>query len=326
MNQVSGEFEHQYDEKTESKKMQRPKLTKEEKIKVEKEKIDIALASGNLKTLIHRVAYILNRYEESRNSDMVLKIKYWEYFEGFTGNMVDVNHMFKYTRDTQIARARAKIQNEYKLYQASGRIKAYRSNKEELEKEIQLATKPGTPTISIYSDESGKSNGDRFMIIGGLWILEPDRVSDLQRHFSKWRLERKEVRNMPKEFHFTEMRGVQLQNYKDFFSELMSLADMISLKAIVFDRTSSRKPLEDMIYALYYQHVHHGVEHEKNTGRIVLPRKVNFWKDKEEGADGLFMNELQQHLVTNFEGYFKKDLTLNSFGAIDSYTSPLTTC
>ncbi|MNC62669.1 hypothetical protein D3C81_1853130 [compost metagenome] len=50
---------------------------------------------------------------------------------------------------------------------------------------------------------------------------------------------------------------------------------------------------------------------------------MNFWKDKEEGADGLFMNELQQHLVTNFEGYFKKDLTLNSFGAIDSYTSPL---
>ncbi|MDH6371778.1 hypothetical protein M2444_003577 [Paenibacillus sp. PastF-3] len=305
-------------------KNEKKKLSKEERRQKEMSNLNNALASGNLTTLISKVASILNRFEETRNSDMALKIKYWEIFEGFTGNFVDVSQMFKLTRDTSISRARAKIQNEYKLYQANDRIKAYRNDKEELEKEIQLSTKPGTPSITLYTDESGKSNADKYMIIGGLWILESDRVASLHRHFAEWRSERKNERNMPKEFHFTEMRGGQLQHYKDFFSEMISMSDMLSLKAVVFDRTSSKfKSIDEMIYALYYQHVHHGVQHEVNSGRITLPRTVNFWKDQEIGADNLFMNELEQHLVTHFEGYFKKNLTLNTFSAIDSKWSTL---
>ncbi len=300
------------------------KISKEERREKEIQNLNNALASGRLDTLISRVASILNGFEETRNSDMVLKIKYWEIFEGFKGNFVDVNQMFRLTRDTSIARARAKIQNEYKMYQASDRIKAYRTDKEEIEKEIQLSTKPGTPSITLYTDESGKSNSDKYMIIGGLWILENDRVPSLHRHFAKWNSDNKGPNNFPKEFHFTEMRGAQLQYYKDFFTEMISLADMMSLKAVAFDRTSSKfKSIEEMIYALYYQHVHHGVEHEVKTGRIVLPRVINFWKDQEVGADNLFLDELKQHLVTNFEGYFKNKLTLNTFSPIDSKLSYL---
>lgn len=76
------------------------------------------LASGKLDTLVSRVAYVLNHHKETRNSDMALKLKYWEVFQGFNGNLVDVNRMFELERDTSIARARAKVQNEYKLFTA----------------------------------------------------------------------------------------------------------------------------------------------------------------------------------------------------------------
>lgn len=307
----------------EVKKPLAPKISKKERREREIQNLNNALANGNLNTLISRVAHILNRYEDTRNSDMALKLKYWEVFEGFKGATIDVREMFKYTRDTQIARARAKIQNEYKLFQADDRIKAYRNGLEETEKELQIANKPGTPSITMYTDESGKTGGNKYMIIGGLWVLSSDRVSTLMKHFTDWKTERKD-QGLPREFHFNEMKKNQLQIYKEFFSELLTLSDMISLKAVVTDRTTNRsKSIDEMVYSLYYQHVHQGVEHEVKTGRVVLPRVVNFWKDSEDSSDKFFLEELKQHLVTNFELYFKKDLALNTFGPINSYTSPM---
>ncbi|WNQ09641.1 hypothetical protein MJA45_18665 [Paenibacillus aurantius] len=110
----------------------------------------------------------MNHYGETRNSDMALKLKYWHIFQGFTGSVIDVERMFSLERDTSIARARAKIQNEYKLFLADDRITQIRKGKEETEKEIQIANKPAVPTINIFCDESGKTGGDKFMVIGGL--------------------------------------------------------------------------------------------------------------------------------------------------------------
>lgn len=298
-------------------------LKKQARIEKEIQRLNNSLASGKLDTLISKVAYILNHYKESRNSDMILKVKYWEIFQGFKGNFVDVSQMFKLERDTSIARARAKIQNEYKLFQADDKIRWYRKDKEEVEKEIQIANKPSHPSLTIFADESGKSGADKYLIIGGLWVLDHNRVHELQAHFRKWKDERSEM-NLPKEYHFTEMKKHQLDAYKEVFTELLSLSDMISLKAVVTERSTNKfKSLDEMIYAMYYQHVHHGIEHETSTGRITLPRAINFWKDKEDGNDGLFLDELRQHLVTNFKGYFNDDLTLDLLNPIDSFASHL---
>ncbi|WP_405152889.1 hypothetical protein [Paenibacillus sp. FSL K6-0108] len=171
-------------------------LTEEEQAQEEKKKARIEqevqrlhnnLSSGNLDTLISRVAYVLNNYKESRNSDMILKIKYWQIFQGVTGNTIDIKDMFKLERDTQISRARAKIQNEYKLFQADQKIRWYRKGKEEAEKEVQISNKPSHPSLTIFADESGKSGADKYLIIGGLWVLDHNRVHELQSHFKKWK-------------------------------------------------------------------------------------------------------------------------------------------
>ncbi|ANY71670.1 hypothetical protein BBD41_03220 [Paenibacillus ihbetae] len=305
----------------EKKKPTSNRITKAERTQREIDRLNTALATGKLDTLISRVAYILNNFKESRNSDMVLKLKYWEIFQGFKGNVVDVNQMFKLERDTSIARARAKIQNEYKLFQADDKIRWFRKSSEEIEKEQQIANKPGNPVVSIYADESGKN--DTYLIIGGLWVLVPERVRSLEAHFSQWRRDRAD-RNLPKEFHFTEMKKHQLEMYKEIFTELVSLSDMISLKAVVTERSKSRsKSIDNLVYSLYYQHVHHGIEHEVSTGRVTLPRSINFWKDMEEGTDAVFLAELKQHMVTNFEGYFKDSLVLSTFSPISSISSIL---
>ncbi|WP_426629877.1 hypothetical protein [Priestia megaterium] len=84
------------------------------------------------------------------------------------------------------------------------------------------------------------------------------------------------------------------------------------------DFRGSIRPIDEAVYAMYYQHVHHGIEHEVGAGRITLPRRVNFWKDKEDGNDKLFLNELEQHLVSNFRTYFEDNLLLNIFSSVSS--------
>lgn len=202
------------------------------------------------------------------------------------------------------------------------RIKRFRKGKEEAEKEFQLANKPGYPTINIYTDESGKSGKDKYIVIGGLWILDKARMEELRIHLTVWRSKYKEENQFPKEFHFTEMSKNQLPYYKALIDEILSLSDMNGFKAVAYERGSNRyKSQDEMIYSLYYQHVHHGIEHEVNSGRITLPRGVNFWKDKEDGNDRLFLSELEQHLITGFETYFKDQLDLDIFSPIDSFTS-----
>src|SRR5690625_4233110 len=71
----------------------------------------IAVQSGNTEHLITRVASVLNRYPDARNSDVALMVRYWQVFEGHTGNQVSLNNLFKYERMTSIARGCAEFQN-----------------------------------------------------------------------------------------------------------------------------------------------------------------------------------------------------------------------
>lgn len=73
-----------------------------------------AVQMGEDKHLTTRVANILNRYPETRNSDITLQIKYWQVYGGLTSNFVDLTRLYKLERLTSISRARAKIQKDRK--------------------------------------------------------------------------------------------------------------------------------------------------------------------------------------------------------------------
>ncbi|MDQ0200308.1 hypothetical protein [Neobacillus ginsengisoli] len=89
-----------------------------------------------------RVANILNRYPETRKSDITLQIKYWQVYSGLKSNFVDLTKLYSLERLTSLARARAKIQNEYKLFQADIETRRRRRTLEEEEKEAQMLDKP----------------------------------------------------------------------------------------------------------------------------------------------------------------------------------------
>ena len=103
--------------------------------KLDREKIELlaSLASGNFSTQKAKVAAVLNLYPKARNSDITLSLKYWEMFQPdfFNKTGIKPENLFKLERMHFIARARAKIQNEYGLFTADEKIMHHRKKNEE---------------------------------------------------------------------------------------------------------------------------------------------------------------------------------------------------
>lgn len=296
-------------------------LGKVRKLEKERARLLSNLLSGDRRHLLTRVAYILNEYPETRNSDLTLQIKYWEVFEDYNpaNKTLEFKDLYKLERLTSITRARAKIQNEYGLFRADKRTKRYRRSKEEQEKEAQLADKPSVPTLYIYADESGKTQV--YSLVGSVWIADTRRNNHLHPYFIEWKkLKSEEGFSIPKEFHFTDMRRQQLEIYKAFMEEFYRLSDVISFIAVAANNHKIKdKNVNETVFSLYYQVVHLGVEHQILTNRISLPRQVVYFKDAEQGTDGLKMAELEQELKTRFKVYFEDNLCLTHFAPLPSF-------
>jgi hypothetical protein len=215
--------------------------------KIEQEKMTLLarLSREDLTHLITRVAYILNRYPATRNSDITLQLRFWEKFhEDYDPHNFNVKDLYKLERLTSIARARAKIQNEYKLYQATEEYRRFRRDKEIIEKEQQLADKPERLTIFIYCDESGKEKNARYMLVAGVWSLG----GDLAKNLYSWKKENK----INYEFHFTGMERIKVDTYKSFFKYALDNMSMAGFKAIAIRRDESgKRDLEEIQFHLY---------------------------------------------------------------------------
>ena len=73
---------------------------KRQKDRTRKHRLMVNLAEGNMKHLITKIAYLLNKYPSTRNSDITLQLKYWREFERFNieENQTEGNHMPSYNK------------------------------------------------------------------------------------------------------------------------------------------------------------------------------------------------------------------------------------
>lgn len=307
-------------EVTEEPKEKSENELEEERIKKEQKKsradeLLVAVQTGYDKNLITRVANILNRYPGARESDLTLQMRYWETYNGVKSNTVDLDDMYKLERLTAIARARAKIQNEYELFQATDKTRRTRRRLEEQEKESQLLDKPAVDSLDVFSDETGKTANYAF--VGGIWFLHNKTTSSIHRNFLEW--ERKKIKagtKMPKEFHFKDLSNKnenELQIYKEFFNLIIENAEMISFKAVGVNRSKVHKiGISELIRKIHYQFIRLGIEHEIDSQRILLPKKINLTKDQ-DGESELILTNIKQDLVDVFELHYKDSLVMDQF-------------
>src|SRR5437867_2968602 len=86
-----------------------------------RERLLHAVHSCQLNTMEERVAWLLNHYPKTRDSDITLQIRFWQNFQAdrFEGGDISVSDYYRLAKLTSLTRARALIQNKLKLFQAS---------------------------------------------------------------------------------------------------------------------------------------------------------------------------------------------------------------
>ncbi len=287
--------------------------SKAEKIEKERQELLTRVASSELSNMRHRVAWLLNQFPGTRNSDIALQIKYWKIFEKdiVSGSSVDLDDLYRLTRLTSLSRARATIQNDYRLFLADPEVREHRGTLEEGEREKAVET-PDHPVYKVFLDESGKTSS--YLLVGSLWVLSAgietfQLISDVNELKRKW--------GFSGEFHFSKMKKQDVGIYKELVDIFLVRGGPISFKflSVPKEGLKAQAALPDLFYHLLKQ----GIDHEDSTGRASLPRTLQVWKDLEEaGADKLLMTNLADKMHHSAVSVYDNKLVVKDFHAVDS--------
>lgn len=268
----------------------------DEKIEKEKNELLNRLVANNIVYLKDRVAFILNNSVEARNSDIDLAWMYWQTYQSdrFDGTYITRDQMMKLTRLSSIARERARIQNQYKLFQADPEVRKFRWIREGNFKQAAIDDRPdGNGFYHVYIDETGKTQ--EYLSIGSLWILKHGGASDILKSMKidDWKKER----GISSEFHFTKVTKHTVADYKHFFEMFLTMFPEVGFKLIVVSNKGISN-LATAIVDMTYHLLEKGVRHEDETGRAPLPRRLQVSLDEEEkGSDRLKLENIKERLT-----------------------------
>jgi uncharacterized protein DUF3800 len=283
-------------------------------IETERQTVLASLAAARPSTLVERVAWVLNNFPETRNSDVALQIRYWRLFvPTFRGESIALADLFTLPRLTSLSRARARVQNTLKLFLADPDVRKHRGTlSEEEREEAALAKTVSAPVYSVYADESGKTQ--EFLLVGSLWLLQGPDAFPISQRLLEWR----EVSDFEDELHFVGVDDRRLPFYKAAVDLVINNASALSLKFIAVRRRGAGT-VSDVVARLLYHLVVRGIEHENDSGRAPLPRTLQLWKDAEdESSDRLVLADLKDRLKNAAAGQFGGRLVVDVVEAANS--------
>lgn len=199
------------DEAVEEQKEVDPK--KLEKIEREKKELLVSLSGGDFSKQKTKVAYILNLYPESRNSDITLTIKYWETFQPdiYNAHGILPKDLFRLERMHYIVRARAKIQNEYNLFTPNTEVKRFRRKHEKQMSEAVLEDAKPRRLVHVYADETGKTQ--KYVVVSSVWVLTGRAVFTVSQSITSWK---EKSRWAKREVHFAKLGKQDMDTLKEY--------------------------------------------------------------------------------------------------------------
>lgn len=278
------------------------------------EAINRAIDSGTYATKRDRVACLLNMYPECRDSDMTLTLKYWEIFQEdlYQNKQLTPYLLFKLERLTTIARLRAKIQNDYGLFLGSEEVRNKRRQREEDVRTDILNDSAPPRMIQIFADETGKN--EEYVIVGSVWFLNLAKGAHFQTQYQAF----KERIGFKGEFHFSEIKKGNQDAYRAFVDFAQEHRDYVSFKAIATRRKGNSRPVEEVITKLCFLLMVKGFQHELETGRVTIPRRVRFVVDKSGGPDSIGKEDLERSVSRELKDKYGDASFLESVTEIDS--------
>jgi ribosomal protein S20 len=296
---------------------------KQKKLEQQRKRLLDNISVGDFKNTFTRVAHILNLYPNTRDSDIRLSIQYWKTFQPdlYSDHGITPINLFKLERTTIITRARAKIQNELKLFNAKEEVKRRRKK---IETEIQdevISKNPATKLISIFADETGKQ-GD-FLIVSSVWVLSGRAVFEISNAIDNWRKNHPYWSNNSREMHFARLGKRDAESLTEYLDVIKSKREFISFKVVSVENSLLSRSSEEAILKLHEYMIMDGIKHELESNRVSLPQNLNIVIDHEDSLDALTLSDLKRKLNHYFSDIYGNEVTIGSLKAVPSTTSVL---
>jgi hypothetical protein len=288
------------------------------RIEAERAELLAAVDANELDTLSRKVTWVLNYFPEARDSDITLMLHFWDTFSDIdTSDGIQREDLYKLPRLTSLARARAKIQNTYRLFEASAPVRKQRGQLAADERERLAEESAHAPAYAVFLDESGKTA--THLILGSVWVLHPSEIVRLLNAVQAWR----KSNAFEGEFHFKEINDGNLRHYISFADFVHSEASVLTFRALTCDRRGL-KNIDEMIEKLLYHLLLRGVQHENDTGRASLPRTLIVEKDADApGSDSMMLAQTSDRLKAASLSQLGGKLSLSDFKAVNSKGQPL---
>lgn len=289
------------------------------KIAKAKAKLLQNLDSGNFKELITKVAHVLNIYPDTRNSDITLALKYWETYQYtiFNGEFIGKRDLFKLERQVNITRARAKIQNEYKLFMAKDEIRYRRKkNEETMVDTMRSDSVSAIKQVHVFSDESGKTQ-DHF-VIGSVWVLQANQLAIFSQKLDTWKSENGWK---GKEIHFKKLKSGDVSRFKDLIDLIHDNSSYLGFKFITVKNSEVKRSQSETLIKLHELLLHKGIEHEVVSKRIAPNTHIKITLDDESSLDAVALDELKGSVKTKLEHSVANGTQLESITTVPSQKS-----
>ncbi|MGF6534298.1 hypothetical protein P3T20_005102 [Paraburkholderia sp. GAS206C] len=286
-----------------------------------KESLIASLAGGDFSNQQTRVAHILNLHPAARNSDVALSLKYWETFQPELYNPEGIKpaDFFKLDRVPFLVRARAKIQNEYELFQAEDPVRRRRKGRENDMRDAVLGDDVPRQTLQVFSDETGKT--EEHVIIGSVWVLSGRAVYDVTKAIKDWQAGSKFAK---REVHFSAFGRGDMNAVDDYLNTVAANREFLSFKLMAMPKRNSRRSIEEIVQRLHEMMLVRGLRHEIESGRVGMPRHVGVTVDEEQSIDRIVLSEIRNTVAEAVERAHLDGVTLDErFNAVSSKESAL---
>lgn len=251
-----------------------------------------SIAHSQLATYEQRVARILHRYPDTRDSDTALCLRYWRTFQADVierWKPLELEILFDLVKVTTLVRTRQIIQNDLRLFRG---MEDTQKAREAMQRELHeyLASHRDTlPEIRFYLDETGNEGDKNYTGVAGVCIINWKQYAKHHAALEQWR----EKQGWPETIHFAETGADKVDRAA---SLLQQLAQRRSGVLFLGYSIASRGRTQEAMFSLFIQLVVDSLKHLQQLGCLSENRNVRVIKEADPGFDSIYLDTMTKRL------------------------------
>ncbi len=285
-----------------------------------RQKILAEIADSRLASHEQKVAYILQRFPETRDSDTALCIRYWKRFHADVlerWQPLELEVLFELDRIETLGRVRRVIQNELRLFQGLEDTRRAREAMQAEFHEYLAAHRDSLPEVRFYLDETG--NEGTYTGIAGVCIINWKQFEKHHAALEQWRSKQ----GWPETIHFSETGADKVERAVSLLQQLQSRRSGVLFLGY---SVASRGRTDRDQFTLFIQLVVDSLNYLRECRCLTENRSIRVIKEAQSGFDSVFLHKMTKQLGEVVALEFPGEVTVLPVQAVPKGRTVLLEC